>query len=60
MGCISVLADLLYVLPCRHNDVNKVGTILFDEDSMQDSFSLKIRYFLGKMGILVAKISRKV
>lgn len=55
-----MLADFLYVLPCRHNDVDKVRTIPFAEDTMQDSFSLKIRYFLGKMNILVAKISRKV
>lgn len=55
-----VLADFPCVLSCRHNDVNKGETILSAQDTMQDPFSLKIRYFLGKMNILDAKISRKV
>ncbi|KAL8132143.1 hypothetical protein AgCh_007873 [Apium graveolens] len=56
----ALISDWMFLRALKwHNDVNKVGTILFAEDAMQDSFSLKIRYFLGKMNILVAKISRK-
>ncbi|KAK1404646.1 Ubiquitin carboxyl-terminal hydrolase [Heracleum sosnowskyi] len=56
----ALISDWMFLRALKwHNDVNKVGTIFFAEDTMQDSFSLKIRYFLGKMNILVAKISRK-
>ncbi|WOG98248.1 hypothetical protein DCAR_0417589 [Daucus carota subsp. sativus] len=56
----ALLLDWMFLRALKwHNDLNKGETILSAQDTMQDPFSLKIRYFLGKMNILDAKISRK-
>lgn len=56
----SVLLIYFLFFQCRHNDVEKIETILHTNDTKQDLYSLKIRYFMGKIKVLVAKISQKV
>ncbi|KAK1397246.1 Ubiquitin carboxyl-terminal hydrolase [Heracleum sosnowskyi] len=57
----ALLPDWMFLRALKwHNDVEKIETILYtNDDTKQDLYSLKIRYFLGKMKALVAKISQK-
>ncbi|KAL8147498.1 ubiquitin carboxyl-terminal hydrolase 8-like [Apium graveolens] len=56
----ALLPDWMFLRALKwHNDVEKIETILHANDTEQDLYSLKIRYFMGKLKVLVAKISQK-